>query len=285
MSNSCCEIRSYNPLACFNAISSKIYERLLIIGFSGSVIFTCSTIIIVPWKEYSLGIFYLYMGIIILSSFCALFSILIRVWTRNGTIITTKMACSLCMINSMYALIVICALDSMLQDIVVSSMFGEKHHIQFSLRNLLDKKKKDEYSASITCVVVNLIIESVMIICIYQIKRRIISKTILDNNPVVQPPISQVAPPAYYIDQRNAAPNVILPNTIVVNNYSQNMQNLQNSPNNQNINLQQYPIDNSNPNSEKKVQAISHKHKKTKPGFKKKNKKLDINSSSQARIN
>ena len=61
--------------------------------------------------------------------------------------------------------------------------------------------------------------------------------------------------------------------------------NFVNSAYSENNYWQQYPIDNSNPNSEKKVQAISHKHKKTKPGFKKKNKKLDINSSSQAKIN
>lgn len=286
MSNCCCcEVRSYNPATCLNRVSSKIYERLLIIGFSGSAIFTCSTIISVPWKEYSLGIFYLYIGIIIFSSFCTLFSILIRVWTCNGTIITTKMSCSLCMIKLISIFLIICILDSMLQDIVISDMFGEKNHIKFLLRNLTTKKKKDEYSASITCVAVNLIIESIMILCITQIKRRIISKTILDNNPIVQPPISQVVPPAYYIDPRNATPNVMLPNTIVVNNYSQNRPNLQYSPNIQNINSPQYPIDNSNPNSDQKIQVILHKNKKNKTGFKKKNKKENINSSSQTKIN
>ena len=106
---------------CCPSIHAKIFEIILIIGFTLSLILLIVKLIILIWcikQSYPL----LIIGIILmaLSTISLVLSIILRVWRSNGSVLNTKFLSSFCVASINFVLVIINILSSIYEEILFS---------------------------------------------------------------------------------------------------------------------------------------------------------------------
>ena len=106
---------------CCPSIHAKIFEIILIIGFTLSLILLIVKLIILAWcikQSYPL----LIIGIILmaLSTISLVLSIILRVWRSNGSVLNTKFLSSFCVASINFVLVIINILSSIYEEILFS---------------------------------------------------------------------------------------------------------------------------------------------------------------------
>ena len=104
---------------CCEDTHTKIFEIFLIIGFILTVAgLTINFVFTMFFFFYSSPIFFIEIGLMALNFFCFIFSILLRVWRSNGSVLNENYSSSLCV--SLFILIfsIINLLGSIVEDII-----------------------------------------------------------------------------------------------------------------------------------------------------------------------
>ena len=88
------------PSGCCGKTHAKIFEILLIVGFSASVaILVVNLVLTMLVFKYSDIIFFSEIGIAALNFICIIFSIILRVWRSNGSVLDLHYSSSIIFIN------------------------------------------------------------------------------------------------------------------------------------------------------------------------------------------
>ena len=133
---------------CCPSIHAKIFEIILIIGFTLSLILLIVKLIILIWcikQSYPL----LIIGIILmaLSTISLVLSIILRVWRSNGSVFNTKFLSSFCVASINFVLVIINILSSIYEEILFSFVISififyfddsiEHNQEYYNIRNIL----------------------------------------------------------------------------------------------------------------------------------------------------
>ena len=79
---------NHNSSGCFGGINSKIFEIILIIGFILALAGVTNNLVLTMYMFfYSYAIFFIEIALIALNLLCLIFSILLRVWRSNGSVL------------------------------------------------------------------------------------------------------------------------------------------------------------------------------------------------------
>ena len=224
--------RDQGTCSCCDAFHAKTIELLLIIGFAGSVLLISIAIIVGEWAQISYIIFSIFVVLLLLSGVGTLFSILIRIYRANDSILTTNYSKSLCLSKLIYLIIFISLLLAIIQDIFVSWAVDPDKKSKLNIKkdishihegNNKDPKQSKQYSLAMTSITYNEFAQSILALFLYHLIQRIRDKE--TYGPSLRPHVEE---------QRNVEVNPIGFNPNQVDGSSERNSNL-NSNNNSNI--------------------------------------------------
>ena len=115
----------HNRVGCCGSVHAKIFEILLIVGFIIALIgLALNLVLTMCYFFYSDYIFFLEIGLIVFDLCCFFFSILLRVWRSNGSVLDQKYSASFCI--SLFILIfsIINLLGSIGEDVLFYFTIG-----------------------------------------------------------------------------------------------------------------------------------------------------------------
>jgi len=133
---------------CCPSIHSKIFEIILIIGFTLSLILLIVKLIILVWCiKYSNSLLIIGIILMALSTISLVLSIILRVWRSNGSVFNTKFLSSFCIASINFVLVIINILSSIYEEILFSfviSIFilyfeGEDNEENGDIQRILSK--------------------------------------------------------------------------------------------------------------------------------------------------
>ena len=218
--------REYQSCTCMDSFHAKTIEIILIICFSGSIILFSIAIVVGQWAIISYIIFYIFISLLLLSVVEVVFSILIRIWRANNSILNTNYSKSLCFSKLLYLIIIISFLCSCIQFIFISwsidkdkkSKIGIKRRLYNThandanitkTKNGISKESK-EYSLAILSITYNIVAQCFMSFFLCHLIKRIKGKTTYGEGST--PHINV---------QRNIEPNPVEFNPNQVDNFNQ----------------------------------------------------------------
>ena len=106
---------------CCPSIHAKIFEIILIIGFTLSLILLIVKLIILVWCiKYSNSLLIIGIILMALSTISLVLSIILRVWRSNGSVFNTKFLSSFCIASINFVLVIINILSSIYEEILFS---------------------------------------------------------------------------------------------------------------------------------------------------------------------
>ena len=106
---------------CCPSIHAKIFEIILIIGFTLSLILLIVKLIILVWCiKYSNSLLIIGIILMALSTISLVLSIILRVWRSNGSVFNTKFLSSICVASINFVLVIINILSSIYEEILFS---------------------------------------------------------------------------------------------------------------------------------------------------------------------
>ena len=106
---------------CCPSIHAKIFEIILIIGFTLSLILLTVKLIILIWCiKYSYSLLIIGIILMALSTISLVLSIILRVWRSNGSVFNTKFLSSFCVASINFVLVIINILSSIYEEILFS---------------------------------------------------------------------------------------------------------------------------------------------------------------------
>ena len=106
---------------CCPSIHAKIFEIILIIGFTLSLISLTVKLIILIWCiKYSYSLLIIGIILMALSAISLALSIILRVWRSNGSVFNTKFLSSFCVASINFVLVIINILSSIYEEILFS---------------------------------------------------------------------------------------------------------------------------------------------------------------------
>ena len=106
---------------CCPSIHAKIFEIILIIGFTLSLILLIVKLIILVWCiKYSNSLLIIGIILMALSTISLVLSIILRVWRSNGSVFNTKFLSSFCIAIINLVLVIINILSSIYEEILFS---------------------------------------------------------------------------------------------------------------------------------------------------------------------
>ena len=106
---------------CCPSIHAKIFEIILIIGFTLSLILLIVKLIILVWCiKYSNSLLIIGIILMALSTISLVLSIILRVWRSNGSVFNTKFLSSFCVASINFVLVIINILSSIYEEILFS---------------------------------------------------------------------------------------------------------------------------------------------------------------------
>jgi len=133
---------------CCPSIHAKIFEIILIIGFTLSLILLIVKLIILIWCiKYSNSLLIIGIILMALSTISLVLSIILRVWRSNGSVFNTKFLSSFCIASINFVLVIINILSSIYEEILFSfviSIFilyfeGEDNEENGDIQRILSK--------------------------------------------------------------------------------------------------------------------------------------------------
>ena len=133
---------------CCPSIHAKIFEIILIIGFTLSLILLIVKLIILVWCiKYSNSLLIIGIILMALSTISLVLSIILRVWRSNGSVFNTKFLSSFCVASINFVLVIINILSSIYEEILFSfviSIFilyfeGEDNEENDGIQRILSK--------------------------------------------------------------------------------------------------------------------------------------------------
>ena len=106
---------------CCPSIHAKIFEIILIIGFTLSLISLTVNLIILLWCiKYSYPLLIIEIRLIALSTISLVLSIILRVWRSNDSVFNTKFLSSFCIAIINFVLVIINILSSITEEVLFS---------------------------------------------------------------------------------------------------------------------------------------------------------------------
>ena len=131
-------MKNLNPqLGCFPKIHAKIFEILLIICFLLSIIILVVNLIITIWHfKFSLYFFIIEIGLIAFNGINVIFSIILRVWRSNGSVLSNNFSSSNCICLLVIILILINFLSTIAEDVFF--------YLVYSFLDILNKRINNE---------------------------------------------------------------------------------------------------------------------------------------------
>ena len=106
---------------CCPSIHAKIFEIILIIGFTLSLISLTVNLIILLWCiKYSYPLLIIEIRLIALSTISLVLSIILRVWRSDGSVFNTKFLSSFCIAIINLVLVIINLLSSIAEEVLFS---------------------------------------------------------------------------------------------------------------------------------------------------------------------
>ena len=174
-------------------VSSKTFEIFLIVGFSCGTFFLIVNLLMTIHIFIMMYIlFYIEVGIIALNIFCIIFSIILRVWRSNGSVLNTNYSSSHCISIIILILIIMNLLGSIGEDIFYFFVNSEKEskikdfigkHIKLTVVQLFpdsfygDKTEKLIKYLPWVCFNLNLVIQVVALVFLILLMMRIKNKS------------------------------------------------------------------------------------------------------------
>lgn len=131
----------HNRVGCCGSVHAKIFEILLIVGFIIALIGLGLNLVLTMCDFfYSDYIFFLEIGLIVFDLCCFIFSILLRVWRSNGSVLDQKYSASFCI--SLFILIfsIINLLGSIGEDVLFYFTIG----YQFGSESIQDNPSREK---------------------------------------------------------------------------------------------------------------------------------------------
>ena len=131
----------HNRVGCCGSVHAKIFEILLIVGFIIALIGLGLNLVLTMCDFfYSDYIFFLEIGLIVFDLCCFIFSILLRVWRSNGSVLAQKYSASFCI--SLFILIfsIINLLGSIGEDVLFYFTIG----YQFGSESIQDNPSMEK---------------------------------------------------------------------------------------------------------------------------------------------
>ena len=131
----------HNRVGCCGSVHAKIFEILLIVGFIIALIGLGLNLVLTMCDFfYSDYIFFLEIGLIVFDLCCFIFSILLRVWRSNGSVLDQKYSASFCI--SLFILIfsIINLLGSIGEDVLFYFTIG----YQFGSESIQDNPSMEK---------------------------------------------------------------------------------------------------------------------------------------------
>ena len=109
----------HNRVGCCGSVHAKIFEIFLIVGFLTALIGLALNLVLTMFCFFnSYCIFFLEIGLIVLNAVCFIFSIILRVWRSNGSVLEQKYSSSFCISLFILILIIINLLGSIGEDVL-----------------------------------------------------------------------------------------------------------------------------------------------------------------------
>ena len=134
----------------FDACHAKTIEIILILGFSVSTISFLLSIIVGEWAKISNAIFFLFVALTLISAVGVLFSILLRYWRSDDSVLTTKYSLSLTISRFIFLVMSLSIACSIIQNIFISWAVDPNKASKVGVKRILfgfynnDNKDKDE---------------------------------------------------------------------------------------------------------------------------------------------
>lgn len=111
-------------IGCCGKIHAKICEIILIIGFiSGAIFITINFVMTMWFFKFSLYLFAIEIALLALNVFCVIFSILLRVWRSNGSVMKGNNSSSHCISICIIVILIINILGSLAEDALFYFIF------------------------------------------------------------------------------------------------------------------------------------------------------------------
>lgn len=115
----------HNREGCCGSVHAKIFEIFLIVGFIIALIGLALNLVLTMYCFfYSYYIFFLEIGLIVLDLCCFIFSIILRVWRSNGSVLEQKYSASFCISLFIIILSIINLLGSIGEDVLFYFTIG-----------------------------------------------------------------------------------------------------------------------------------------------------------------
>ena len=111
-------------IGCCGKIHAKTCEIILIIGFiSGAIFITINFVMTMWFFKFSLYLFAIEIALLALNVFCVIFSILLRVWRSNGSVMKGNNSSSHCISICIIVILIINILGSLAEDALFYFIF------------------------------------------------------------------------------------------------------------------------------------------------------------------
>ena len=110
----------HNPIGCCGSVHAKIFEIFLIVGFITALIGLALNFVLTMY--YFIGsdyFFFIEIGLVALNLCCFIFSIILRVWRSNGSVLDQKYSASFCISLIILILSIINLLGSLGEDFLL----------------------------------------------------------------------------------------------------------------------------------------------------------------------
>ena len=106
---------------CCGSTHAKVFEIILIIGFSSAIVLLTINLVLTMWFfKFAYSIFYIQIGLMALNLFSIIFSIILRIWRSNGSVLSTNFSSSNCISIMLLVFIIMNLLASLAEEIFIS---------------------------------------------------------------------------------------------------------------------------------------------------------------------
>ena len=106
---------------CCGSTHAKVFEIILIIGFSSAIALLTINLVLTMWFfKFAYSIFYIQIGLMALNLFSIIFSIILRVWRSNGSVLSTNFSSSNCISIMLLVFIIMNLLASLAEEVFIS---------------------------------------------------------------------------------------------------------------------------------------------------------------------
>ena len=106
---------------CCGSTHAKVFEIILIIGFSSAIALLTVNLVLTMWFfKFAYSIFYIQIGLMALNLFSIIFSIILRIWRSNGSVLSTNFSSSNCISIMLLVFIIMNLLASLAEEAFIS---------------------------------------------------------------------------------------------------------------------------------------------------------------------